>query len=108
MSLLTNPLAAFGSSGLSSSTFLPNNDPFRILDPAGLFEDDPPIPVTPLPPPITRDDDRVRKARADAIRAEKKRKGRKSTILTSSRGVDDDKLGNVTRPEARNAQLLGG
>ena len=94
--------------GFSSSTFLPKNDPFRVLDPAGLFEDADPIPVTPLPPPITRDDERVKKARSDAIRAEKKRKGRRSTILTSGRGVDDDQLGTVTRPEARNAKLLGG
>ncbi len=94
--------------GFSSSTFLPKNDPFRVLDPAGLFEDADPIPVTPLPPPVTRSDDRVQKARADALRAEKKRKGRKSTILTSGKGVDDDTLGSIKRPEARNAKLLGG
>jgi hypothetical protein len=96
--------------GLSSlfKTFVPKNDPTRIFDPAGIFEPADKIPVTPLPAPITRDDDRVKKARDDAIRTEKKRKGRKSTILTSGRGVDDDQLGSVTRPEARNAKLLGG
>jgi len=94
--------------GFSSSTFLPKNDPFRVTDPAGLFEDDDPIPVTPLPPPVSRDSQAVKDARANAIRKEKKRKGRKSTILTSGRGVEDDQLGIIQRPEARNAKLLGG
>ena len=38
----------------------------------------------------------------------KKRKGRQSTILTSSRGIDDDRLGIINRPQARSASLLGG
>jgi hypothetical protein len=54
----------------------------------------------PLPPPVPS-------GNARALAAEKKKRGRKSTILTSARGLDDDQLG-VTRPRARNARLLGG
>ena len=80
----------------------------KTLDPLGLFLKPDPIPVTPLPPPVNRTNAAVQKARADTIRKEKNRKGRKSTILTSGQGVDDDQLGIIQRPEARNARLLGG
>ena len=80
------------------------------FDPLGIFKPPEPVkPPPPLPPPVTRDSKAVKDARANAIRNEQKRKGRKSTILTSSRGVEDDQLGIISRPEAQNAsKLLGG
>ncbi len=81
----------------------------KFADPLGFFlKPEGPAPPEPLPDPITRDSAAVQKARASTIRSEKKRKGRKSTILTSGEGVKDDQLGIIQRPEARNARLLGG
>jgi hypothetical protein len=78
------------------------------LDPLGIFEG-PKLtpPPKPLPPPVTRKDQAVKDARTNAIKEAKNRRGRKSTILTSGRGVSDDQLG-VTRPEAKSATTLGG
>ena len=78
-------------------------------DPLGLFNKPkgPLPPPPPLPPPVNRNSQAVKDARNKAIREAKNRRGRKSTILTSGRGVSDDQLG-VTRPEAKNATTLGG
>ncbi len=77
-----------------------------LLDPAGIFDKPKTIdPPPPLPPPVNRSDQAVQDARNKAIKDAKNRKGRKSTILTSGRGVSDDQLG-VTRPEA--SSTLGG
>lgn len=59
-----------------------------------------------LPPPPTREDPEIDAARQKARDADLKRKGRKATILTSARGVEDE-LGAVNRPLARAAALLG-
>ena len=76
------------------------------LDPAGIFNAPKLIdPPKPLPPPVTRNDQAVKDARTDEIKKTKNKGGRKSTILTSGRGVSDDQLG-VTRPEA--TATLGG
>lgn len=65
-------------------------------------------PPAPLPPLPTREDPEIEQARKRAQIAEKLRRGRRSTILTSGRGVEDQ-LGSVSRPEARGgATLLGG
>jgi len=69
---------------------------------AGLFPELPPIP--PLPPPPTSDDPRIAAAREKQRLVGLKRKGRRSAILTSGRGVKEP-LGTVNRPSA---QLLGG
>lgn len=58
----------------------------------------------PLPPLPTRKDPAIEDARKRQASADRMRKGRRSTILTSGRGVDDE-LGNVARPAAK---LLGG
>ncbi len=61
--------------------------------------------VKKVAPPPTRQDPEISAARERQRKAELKRKGRRSTILTSARGVKE-KLG-VTRPQARGATLLG-
>jgi hypothetical protein len=58
-----------------------------------------------LPPDFQSDE--VNVARDKMLRAEKRRRGRRSTILTSGEGVTD-KLGLVSRPGARRPGLLGG
>ncbi len=59
----------------------------------------------PAPPTPTRQDPEISAAREKQRKAELSRRGRRSTILTSGRGVEG-KLG-VTRPQARGAELLG-
>lgn len=66
----------------------------------------PDIPASPPPPPVPkRTDPEVDEAGRRQREADRLRRGRRATILTSSRGVEDQ-LG-VTRPEARGARLLG-
>jgi hypothetical protein len=90
------------------SLIAPGSGGKKDLDPLGLFDPPKPIPPpAPLPPPVTRKDPAVKDARTNAIKEAKRRRGRKSTILTSGRGVSDDQLG-VTRPEAKSATTLGG
>lgn len=63
--------------------------------------------IPPVAPSPTRRDPEIVAAREKQRLTEQRRKGRRSTILTSGRGVED-KLG-VTRPQARGgAELLGG
>lgn len=73
-------------------------------DPLNLFASPPPPPA--IPPgsdPAGRAD--VSGASQKAIAEERRRKGRRSTILTSGRGLDDDQLGIIQRPQAQ--RLLG-
>ena len=69
---------------------------------AGLLGRKPPASLPPLP---TRRDPEIAAARKKQRDIELRRKGRRSTILTSGRGVEDQ-LG-VSRPQARGAELLG-
>ncbi len=66
---------------------------------------DTPRPLPPPPLPVTRETPEIDEAAARAMEAERRRKGRRQTILTSGAGVEDDLLGNIERPGAR---LLGG
>jgi len=59
----------------------------------------------PLPPPPTREDPAIREARDIQSQLERRRKGRRGTILTSARGIEDD-LGLTQAPRA-GARLLG-
>lgn len=69
----------------------------------------PPLPpLQPLPPLPTRADPEIEAARKRQQTAAKLRKGRRATILTSGRGLEEDKLGTVSRPKARSVKLLGG
>ena len=88
-------------------TIIPNNDPTRISDPAGLFSPKKPKPPPPLSASPSADSDAVKAALQKAIDEARNRKGRKSTILTSSQGVDDQ-LGIINRPQAQSATLFGG
>ena len=65
-----------------------------------------PPPLIPTPPP-EREDPEISAARKKQRATELRRKGRRSTILTSGRGITDP-LGTVSRPEARTSELLGG
>ena len=77
----------------------------KIRDPFGLIlKDKGPPPLEALPPTPTRDSPEVLEAARRQAEADRLRKGRRSTILTSRRGVED-KLGTVNRPEA--STLLG-
>lgn len=67
------------------------------------FRRGPDVPEPPPPPPA-REDPQIAKAKKDQRAIELKRKGRRSAILTSGRGVKEP-LGTVNRPAA---QLLGG
>ncbi len=60
----------------------------------------------PLPELPTREDPAIAAARKTQQSAERLRRGRKSSILTSSSGVQDD--ASILRPGARSAKLLGG
>ncbi len=60
----------------------------------------------PLPPLPTRQDPAIGAARREQQTLERRRRGRRSTILTSGQGVEDQ-LGIISRPQARSAQLLG-
>jgi len=59
----------------------------------------------PLPPPPSREDPAVAGARKKQRLEAKARSGRRSTVLTGSRGVES-KLGTVSKPRA--SELLGG
>ena len=73
---------------------------------ATLFGGKPKTPApAPLPKVVKREDPEIEAARKRALVSAKLRKGRKSTILTSGRGLVDG-LG-TSSPEARSAQLLG-
>ena len=50
----------------------------------------PPPPPEPTPPPSFEDQEREAAAKAKQERLDRKRKGRKSTILTSYQGLEDD------------------
>ncbi len=60
----------------------------------------------PLPPLPTRADPAIEAARKRQQTSALMRKGRRASILTSGRGVEDE-LGTVSRPEARGAKLFG-
>jgi hypothetical protein len=60
--------------------------------------------LTVPPPPPTREDSAISAARKKQQQAELMRRGRRATILT--KGIEDG-LGNVSRPEARSANLFG-
>jgi len=66
----------------------------------------PVIPPPPPPPPTTETKD-AQNALNRSLVAERKRRGRRATILTSPRGIQDQ-LGVINRPQARGAELLGG
>lgn len=62
----------------------------------------------PAPTPITsKPDPAIAEAKERLRLSERRRKGRRATIVTSARGVQDE-LGSVSRPQARAARLLGG
>lgn len=71
----------------------------------GLDQGAPPPPAAPTALP-QRDDPEIGQARKRQQEADRLRKGRRASILTSSRGVEGG-LGSVNRPGARAAQLLG-
>lgn len=71
----------------------------------GLLAGDDTPPPAPPPPAPKRTDPEVDEAGRRQREADRLRRGRRATILTSSRGVEDQ-LG-VSRPEARGARLLG-
>ena len=74
------------------------------LDPLDLTKPVKPPEPEALPPPPTAEDPEIAAARQKQIDIDMKRKGRRASILTSARGVEDD-LGTVNRPRA--AALLG-
>ena len=57
--------------------------------------------------PASRKDPEVEAARRRQQTADRLRRGRRASILTSGRGVEDE-LGSVSRPSATGATLLGG
>ena len=72
-----------------------------------LLVPEPITPKTPPPPvPASISSAEVRAARSKQREEDLRRSGRRATILTSNRGVQDD-LG-VSRPQARAATNLGG
>ena len=67
----------------------------------------PELPELPaLPPPPSTEDPAIEDARKKQMDTDLKRRGRRASILTSPRGVEDE-LGVVNRPQARAAALLG-
>lgn len=67
----------------------------------------PKMPEAPaIPPPPSVEDPEIADARKKQTDTELKRRGRKASIMTSARGVEDE-LGVVNRPQARAAALLG-
>ncbi len=72
---------------------------------AKIFGGNTPAAPAPLPPLPTRADPEIAAAAKRATTASKLRKGRRSAILTSGRGVEGGFA--TTRPEAREATLLG-
>lgn len=72
----------------------------------------PDIPPPPPPPPAAAADTGAQlEAEGERVRAEtaeRRRRGRRAAILTSGEGLSDDQLGNIQRPQARGATLLGG
>lgn len=64
-----------------------------------------PAPPPPPPPPPEREDPAIAERAKDVADAEKRRKGRRASILAKP----EDELGAVPvdRPEARSAQVLG-
>lgn len=66
---------------------------------------DSPEPLKPLP---QREDPSVIESREKLRLSEKRRKGRRATILTGGRGIQDDDLGNMgTGGQGGGAQVLG-
>lgn len=61
----------------------------------------------PLPPLPTQDDPAIAEARKIQRTSELRRKGRRASILTSGRGVEDELGTAANRPQARAAKLLG-
>lgn len=82
--------------------------PFKVI---GRFLS-PDIPPPPPPPPAAAADTGAQlEAEGERVRAEtaeRRRRGRRAAILTSGGGLSDDQLGNIQRPQARGATLLGG
>ena len=74
---------------------------------AKLFGFSKPKAPAPLPPFPTREDPAIAEARRRQISLEKRRKGRRASILTSGSGLDEDKLGVISRPEAVSAKTFG-
>lgn len=86
--------------------FLDKKSRRAAIDPLDLAEK-PDLPPEPsVPPPPTREDPSIAEAKRKQRQAELMRRGRRASVVTSSRGVEDE-LGTVNRPEARAAQLLG-
>ena len=75
-----------------------------LLDPLSLTKA-PDIPEPP-PPPTAAADPAIEEAKNRQRRSELLRRGRRSAILTSSRGVGDE-LGTVNRPSAEGSNVLG-
>jgi hypothetical protein len=65
----------------------------------------PPPPPPPLPPIPTADDPEVKRAAEQRRLSERKRRGRRSTILTS--GLGDPSTAPVGRPTLTRTQLGG-
>jgi hypothetical protein len=63
------------------------------------FSSSAPVAPAPLPPLPEREDPAVLEAREKLRLSEKRRKGRRASILTSGSGLDDE-LGIVQRPSA--------
>lgn len=92
-----------------------DKDVRKVLDPldithsaakkVGLAKDEKPLAVPPPPPPST-EDVAIQEVKERARDTEARRRGRRASILTSSRGVEDE-LGVFNRPRARAAELLG-
>ena len=77
----------------------------RFLPGGGLFSTPTPPPVPPPPPPPEREDPAIAQARERLRQTERRRRGRRATILTG----DQSQLGegNVARPSAGSSNLLG-
>lgn len=84
--------------------------PFKVI--GRLLSPDIPRPPPPPPPPAAAADTGAQlEAEGERVRAEtaeRRRRGRRAAILTSGEGLSDDQLGNIQRPQARGATLLGG
>ena len=111
------PLAgypALGASGIGASLFQGAKAAAptvgTVLAAGALTPKIPGMPEFPIPPPPTRRGSEISAAAEKQRQIELARRGRRASILTSSRGVEDE-LGVVNRPRAtedRQATLLGG
>ncbi len=60
----------------------------------------------PLPDPVKREDPEIELARKKTRLSEKRRKGRRSSILTSASGAEEN-LGSIKQAGLGGAQVLG-